>query len=69
MVKINEKYIVFDNDTRYFICTGGRGSGKSQFFADLIIIECLKRPGLRVLACREIQKSLKQSAKRYGLAI
>lgn len=29
MVQINDKYLVFDNDTRYFICTGGRGSGKS----------------------------------------
>ena len=29
MIKINDKYLVLDNDTRYFICTGGRGSGKS----------------------------------------
>ena len=29
MLKINEKYLVLDNDTRYYICTGGRGSGKS----------------------------------------
>ena len=50
--------------SRYKGAYGGRGSGKSQFFADLIIIEALKRPGLRVLACREIQKSLKESAKR-----
>jgi phage terminase large subunit len=49
---------------RYKGAWGGRGSGKSQFFADAIIIEALKRPGLRVLACREIQKSLKESAKR-----
>jgi phage terminase large subunit len=49
---------------RYKGAWGGRGSGKSQFFADAIIIESLKRPGLRVLACREIQKSLKESAKR-----
>lgn len=50
--------------SRYKGAWGGRGSGKSQFFADAIIIESLKRPGLRVLACREIQKSLKESAKR-----
>lgn len=50
--------------SRYKGAWGGRGSGKSQFFADLIIIEAMKRPGLRVLACREIQKSLKESAKR-----
>lgn len=29
MVNINDKYLTLDNDTRYFICTGGRGSGKS----------------------------------------
>ena len=49
---------------RYKGAYGGRGSGKSQYFADAVIIEALKRPGLRVLACREIQKSLKESAKR-----
>lgn len=52
------------NPARYKGAWGGRGSGKSQFFADAVIIEALKRPGLRVLACREIQKSLKESAKR-----
>lgn len=50
--------------SRYKGAWGGRGSGKSQFFADAIIIRCLTEPGLRVLACREIQKSLKESAKR-----
>lgn len=50
--------------SRYKGAWGGRGSGKSQFFADAIIIRCLSEPGLRVLACREIQKSLKESAKR-----
>lgn len=50
--------------SRYKGAWGGRGSGKSQFFADLIIITALKMPGLRVLCCREIQKSLKESAKR-----
>jgi phage terminase large subunit len=29
VITINDKYLVLDNDTRYFICTGGRGSGKS----------------------------------------
>lgn len=50
--------------SRYKGAWGGRGSGKSQFFADALLIEALKRPGLRVLCCREIQKSLKESAKR-----
>lgn len=50
--------------SRYKGAWGGRGSGKSQFFADRLIIEALAKPGLRVLCCREIQKSLKESAKR-----
>ena len=50
--------------SRYKGAHGGRGSGKSQFFADLVLIYCLKKTGARILACREIQKSLKESAKR-----
>lgn len=50
--------------SRYKGAWGGRGSGKSQAFADLLIIRALQDPGLRVLCCREIQKSLKESAKR-----
>ena len=50
--------------SRYKGAHGGRGSGKSQFYADAVIIRALSQPGLRVLACREIQKSLKESAKR-----
>lgn len=50
--------------SRYKGAHGGRGSGKSQYFADAVIIRALSQPGLRVLACREIQKSLKESAKR-----
>lgn len=49
---------------RYKGAWGGRGSGKSQFFADAALIECLKSPGTRFLCCREIQKSLKESAHR-----
>lgn len=50
--------------SRYKAAYGGRGSGKSQFFADLMIGYALKKPGFRGLCCREIQKSLKESAKQ-----
>lgn len=50
--------------SRYKGAHGGRGSGKSQFFADLIILYCLDNVGARILCCREVQKSLKESAKR-----
>lgn len=43
---------------------GGEGSGKSQFFADLMVATAIRKPGFRGLCCREVQKSLKESAKR-----
>lgn len=43
---------------------GGRGSGKSHFFAERLVIDCLNNPGLRAVCIREVQKSLKDSAKR-----
>lgn len=49
---------------RYKAAWGGRGSGKSQFFADLMIATAVRKPGFRGLCCREVQKSLKESAKR-----
>lgn len=47
---------------------GGRGSGKSHFFAGLMIEDALAAPGetgagLRALCIREVQKDLSQSAK------
>ena len=50
--------------SRYKGIWGGRGSGKSHFFAELLIEECLLNPGLRAVCIREVQKSLKESAKR-----
>lgn len=53
---------------RYKGAYGGRGSGKSHFFAECAIEDCLRWPsiageGMRFLSFREIQKSLKESAK------
>jgi len=42
---------------------GGRGGGKSHFFAGLMIEEALRNPSFRGVCIREVQKSLKQSAK------
>ena len=50
--------------SRYKGAHGGRGSGKSQFFADNIIDHAICRPGFRAVCIREVQKSLKQSAKK-----
>lgn len=49
---------------RYKGCWGGRGSGKSHFFAEMLVEVCLANPGTRALCVREVQKSLKESAKR-----
>lgn len=50
--------------SRYKGAWGGRGSGKSQFFAGLIVDLSIRKRGLRSLCCREVQKSLKESAKK-----
>lgn len=49
---------------RYKGAHGGRGSGKSHFFADMLIEDSLCEKGLRSVCIREVQKSLKDSAKR-----
>jgi phage terminase large subunit len=49
---------------RYKGAYGGRGSGKSHFFAELLIEDCLCQRGLLAVCIREVQKSLKDSSKR-----
>lgn len=49
---------------RYKGAHGGRGSGKSHFFAGLLIEDSLAEKGLLSVCIREVQKSLKESAKR-----
>lgn len=49
---------------RYKGAWGGRGSGKSHFFADHLIEDSMVEKGMRSVCIREVQKSLKESAKR-----
>lgn len=54
---------------RYKGAHGGRGSGKSHFFAGAGVEDALRFPGdfgegCRFLCAREVQKSIKESAKR-----
>lgn len=49
---------------RYKGAYGGRGSGKSHFFAEMLVEECVRFPGTRAVCVREVQKSLKESAKK-----
>jgi len=49
---------------RYKGAHGGRGSGKSHYFAGRLIELCVLIPGLHAVCIREIQKSLDQSVKK-----
>jgi len=55
--------------SRYKGAWGGRGSGKSHFFADRLIEDSIAEPGdnqgegLRAVCIREVQKDLAQSSK------
>ena len=50
--------------SRYKGIWGGRGSGKSHFFAEYLIEKHLCNPHMRSVCVREIQRSLNQSVKR-----
>ena len=49
---------------RYKSAWGGRGSGKSHFFAESLVERAFTEPGFRAVCIREVQKSLEQSVKR-----
>lgn len=48
---------------RYKAASGGRGSGKSHFFAEEAVEHMVTEPDLRFVCIREVQKSLELSAK------
>jgi len=49
---------------RYKGARGGRGSGKSWFFAQEAVVRCAAYPDTSVVCIREVQKSIKLSSKR-----
>ena len=49
---------------RYKGALVGRGSGKSHFFAELLVEEHVANPNQRSVCIREIQKSLQFSARQ-----
>ncbi len=49
---------------RYKGAHGGRGGGKSHFFAELLVERALAERPLRAVCVREVQRSLEQSVKR-----
>lgn len=49
---------------RYKAAHGGRGSGKSHFFAELMVEAAVLKPGFRGACIREVQRTLSQSVKK-----
>jgi Phage terminase large subunit len=49
---------------RYKGVYGGRGSGKSHFFGELLVETCQSEPGTSAVCIREAQRTLAQSSKR-----
>ena len=53
-----------DGPARYKGAWGGRGSGKSYFFANLMVRDALNEPGLHAVCIRETLRSLERSSKK-----
>jgi phage terminase large subunit len=67
-IQTAEVFLPLLSPSRYKGAWGGRGSGKSHFFAEKLIEDCLSEPGesgegLRSVCIREVQKDLAQSSK------
>ena len=66
-IRIGAASEVFDDfvrPSRYKALYGGRGSAKSHFFAEAMVANAASNKGFRAVCVREVQKSLKESAKR-----
>lgn len=63
LIKTAEVYEKLLEPARYKGAHGGRGSGKSHFFAEMLIEDCI-RERIDAVCLREIQKSLKFSVKK-----
>lgn len=62
-IQTPRKFLPLLDAARYKGAWGGRGSGKSHFFAEMLIERALMQSGFRAVCLREIQKSLKNSVK------
>ncbi len=62
-IEIPEAFRALFGPARYKAFYGGRGSGKSHSMATALVLLASQKP-LRVLAAREIQRSIKDSSKR-----
>ena len=61
--KFKPLYTHLQNNKLFYVYHGGRGGGKSWEIADFLLIEGAKKKH-RILCCREVQKSIKQSVHK-----
>lgn len=62
-IQVAEVFRPLLEPARYKGAHGGRGSGKSHFFAGLAVALCIQSPGARIVCAREVQRSLRDSVK------
>lgn len=62
-LNVSRKFSGLWRKARYKGAHGGRGSGKSHGFAEMLVARCVQQPGVRAACLREVQKSLKNSVK------
>lgn len=63
-IETAEVFLPLLEPSRYKGAKGGRGSGKSHFFAGMMVEDHVLNLGMRSVCIREVQLSLKESAKR-----
>ena len=54
---LNRKFLILDNPTRYFIFTGGRGSGKSFAVSYLALMLLISNENHKILYTRYTLRS------------
>src|SRR3990172_9589551 len=58
----NEVYLPYRNAAeRFLVFYGGRGSGKSVFIAQRYLYKCLSQPYFRLLYCRKVARTIRNS--------
>ena len=62
-IEVAEVFRPLLSPARYKGAHGGRGSGKSHFFAGTAVALCIQSPGSRIVCAREVQRSLRDSVK------
>lgn len=64
VIQTPEKFECMLQPARYKGLYGGRGSGKSHFFAEMLIEEHTMNPAQRSVGLREVQKSIQMSVRQ-----